>query len=76
MVESLSKSDKDEPNKIYCYSVRRNSETKSGGFGKQSPYNDNTERILRLTLYKELRDDIHLRFNFSAALRGWHHFVK
>nr|WP_180227125.1 DUF6037 family protein [Bacillus cereus] len=66
MVESLSKSDKDDPNKIYCYSVRRNSETKSGGFGERSPYNDNKARILRLTLYKELKDDIHLSFNFSA----------
>nr|WP_033707408.1 DUF6037 family protein [Bacillus mycoides] len=66
MVESLSKSDKDDPNKIYCYSVRRNSETKSGEFGKRSPYNDNKARILRLTLYNELKNDIHLSFNFSA----------
>ncbi|MDA2513258.1 DUF6037 family protein [Bacillus cereus] len=66
MVASLSKSDKDDPNKIYCYSVRRNSETKSGEFGERSPYNDNKARILRLTLYNELKDDIHLSFNFSA----------
>lgn len=66
MVESLSNSDKDDPNKIYCYSVRRNSETKSGRFGERSPYNDNKARILRPTLYNELKNDIHLSFNFSA----------
>ncbi|MGE6313697.1 DUF6037 family protein [Bacillus cereus] len=66
MVESLSNSDKDDPNKIYCYSVRRNSEKKSGRFGERSPYNDNKARILRPTLYNELKNDIHLSFNFSA----------
>ncbi|WP_413575415.1 DUF6037 family protein [Bacillus thuringiensis] len=66
MVESLSNSDKDDPNKIYCYSVRRNSETKSGRFGERSPYNDNKARILRPTLYNKLKNDIHLSFNFSA----------
>ncbi|SCN42069.1 DUF6037 family protein [Bacillus wiedmannii] len=34
MVESLSTSDKDNTNKIYCYSVRKNPEKPSGGYGE------------------------------------------
>lgn len=66
MVASLSESDRDDPNKIYCYSVKRNPEKSSGGYGKRSPYNDNKARILRPTLYEELRNEIHVSFRFSA----------
>lgn len=66
MIESLSTSDKDDPNKIYCYSVKRNAEKQSGGYGERSPYNDNKARILRPTLYKKLKTEIHVSFKFSA----------
>ena len=65
MVASLSESDRDDPNKIYCYSVKRNPEKSSGGYGKRSPYNDNKARILRPTLYEELRNE-NTCFRFSA----------
>nr|WP_041487982.1 DUF6037 family protein [Bacillus thuringiensis] len=66
IVESLSTSDKDDPNKIYCYSVQRNPEKQSGGYGERSPYNDNKARILRPTLYEKLKTEIHVSFKFSA----------
>ncbi len=66
MVASLSESDRDDPNKIYCYSVKRNPEKSSGGYGERSPYNDNKARILRPTLYEELKNEIHVSFRFSA----------
>ncbi|MES5896744.1 DUF6037 family protein [Bacillus cereus group sp. RP43] len=66
MVASLSESDRDDPNKIYCYSVKRNSVKSNGEYGERSPYNDNKARILRPTLYEKLKTEIHVSFNFSA----------
>ncbi|WP_269667549.1 DUF6037 family protein [Bacillus cereus] len=66
MVESLSTSDKDDPNKIYCYSVQRNPEKQSGGYGERSPYNDNKARLLRPALYEKFKNEIHVSFKFSA----------
>ncbi|PEX07129.1 hypothetical protein COD78_18115 [Bacillus cereus] len=66
MIASLSESDKDDPNKIYCYSVKRNSVKSNGEYGKRSPYNDNKARILRPTLYEKLKTEIHVSFNFST----------
>ncbi|PQQ47630.1 hypothetical protein C6A34_11935 (plasmid) [Bacillus thuringiensis] len=66
MITSLSECDKDDPNKIYCYSVKRNSVKSNGEYGKRSPYNDNKARILRPTLYEKLKTEIHVSFNFST----------
>lgn len=66
MIASLSESDKDDPNKIYCYSVKRNSIKSNCEYGKRSPYNDNKARILRPTLYEKLKTEIHVSFNFST----------
>lgn len=66
MVGSLSRSDKDDPNKIYCFAVRINPLKANGEYGKRSSYNDNKARILRRSLYDKLCDNKHLSFWFSA----------
>lgn len=46
MVNSLSQSDAEDPNKIYCFSVKR--------ICKRSPFNNNKARLLRPKLYKKI----------------------
>lgn len=60
MVESLSKSDSQDPRKIYCFSAKRNSNKRN-----RSQYNDNKTRILRPVLYSKLSDDPQVSFNYS-----------
>jgi hypothetical protein len=60
MVESLSKSDSQDPRKVYCFSAKRNSNK-----GHRSPYNDNKTRILRPLLYSKLSGDPKVSFNYS-----------
>ncbi|KGM94333.1 hypothetical protein FDC62_06070 [Clostridium botulinum] len=65
MVSSLCKSDSENPNKIYCYMVRRNSNKADGTPGQRSPYNDNVTRIRRPALYEKLHKDTSLSFCYS-----------
>ena len=65
MVSSLSKSDGDDPDKLYCYKVKRNPLKANGEPGERSLYNDNKTRILRGILYKKLSNDKHLSFCYS-----------
>ncbi|MFU0789115.1 MAG: Arp2/3 complex subunit [Virgibacillus proomii] len=65
MVSSLSKSDGDEPDKLYCYKVKRNPLKANGELGERSPYNDNKTRIRRRILYEKLSGDKHLSFCYS-----------
>jgi len=65
MVRSLSKSDSEDPEKIYCFKVKRDPKRKDGSPGQRSPYNDNKTRILRPALYQKLKDDHNLSFCFS-----------
>lgn len=60
MVESLSKSDSQDPRKIYCFSAKRNSNERN-----RSQYNDNKTRILRPLLYSKLSGDPKVSFNYS-----------
>ncbi|MBC3618738.1 hypothetical protein H8R01_15830 [Vibrio metschnikovii] len=60
MVESLSKSDSEDPRKVYCFSAKRNPND-----GNRSPYNDNKTRILRPILYSKLSGDPQVSFNYS-----------
>lgn len=69
MVHSLSTSDAEDPNKIYCYKVRRNPNKLDGTPGQRSPFNDNKTRILRPELYKKLHRDKTLSFCYSANPR-------
>ncbi len=60
MVASLSKSDSEDPNKTYCYKVKRNSLG-----NKRSQYNSNKTRILRPELFKKFEDDPGISFCYT-----------
>ena len=60
MVASLSRSDSEEPNKTYCYKVKRNSLG-----NKRSQYNSNKTRILRPELFKKFEDDPSISFCYT-----------
>ncbi|SDJ57926.1 DUF6037 family protein [Chryseobacterium jejuense] len=60
MVSSLSKSDSKDPNKIYCYTVKRNPDNK-----KRSPFNDNKTQLLRPTLYSKFKGERTISFCYS-----------
>lgn len=60
LVKSLSESDSENPNKIYCYSVRRNP-----GNGERSVFNDNKSRLLRPKLYAKFKKDKTVSFCYS-----------
>lgn len=70
MVHTLSKKDSEDPNKIYCFAVKRNPTTKDSITGvlkqqKRSAYNDNKTRMLRPSLYKRLGKDPTISFCYS-----------
>ena len=67
----LSRLDKEDESKVYCYAVRRNpiKTNLRTGESKQylrSIYNDNKTRILRCTLYEKLGSDYTISFCYSA----------
>lgn len=57
IVSSLSKSDSEDPDKIYCYTVTRK--------GNRSPYNDNKTKILRPNLYLKFKEDTTISFCYK-----------
>ncbi|WP_419776679.1 DUF6037 family protein [Malaciobacter marinus] len=61
MTNSLSKSDSQDPNKIYCFSIKRNPDTE-----KRTAFNDNKSRLLRPNLYKKFKDDQTVSFCYSS----------
>lgn len=70
MVHTLSKKDSEDPNKVYCFAVKRNPATKDSLTGelkqrKRSIYNDNKTRMLRPSLYKRLGKDHTISFCYS-----------
>ncbi|WP_394217539.1 DUF6037 family protein [Halobacillus trueperi] len=65
MVYSLSRSDSENPNKLYCYKVKRNPKRKNDSLGERSPYNDNKTRILRPELYEKLKNEKNISFCYS-----------
>lgn len=60
MNKSLSESDSEDPNKIYCYGVRRNPDN-----GTRSIFNDNKSRLLRPKLYEKFKGDNTVSFCYS-----------
>ncbi|MCY7787453.1 DUF6037 family protein [Bacillus inaquosorum] len=66
MVCSLNQSEAENPNKLYCYAVKRNPKKTDGTLGQRSPFNDNKTRLLRPELYKRLRNDTNLSFCYSV----------
>ena len=61
IVRSLSISDSEDPNKIYCIGVRRNPEGKF-----RSEFNSDKTKVLRKTLYDKFADDHSISFCYSA----------
>ena len=58
----IFKDSSENPNKIYCYKVKRNSKRADGTLRERSVYNDNKTRILRPELYEVLGIDKNLSF--------------
>jgi hypothetical protein len=61
MISSLSKSDSQNPNKLYCYDVRRNPEGQH-----RTPFNDNKTKLLRPNLYLTFENDPSISFCYST----------
>jgi len=64
MISSLSKSDSEDPDKIYCFSVRRNPNK-----GIRTPFNDNKSRLSRPKLYSKFEGEPTISFCFSKNNR-------
>lgn len=64
MSASLSRSDSEDPNKKYCFGVRRN----PIGYSR-SNFNDNKTRLLRPSLYNYFKDDETISFCFSSQVQ-------
>lgn len=65
LLKVLAKSDSEDPNKFFCYKIRRNPPRKDGSPGMRSEYNDNKTRLLRSKLYKKLGCDWSISFCYS-----------
>ena len=61
MVRSLSKSDSEDPKKIYCNKVRRNRDG-----GQRSEFNSDKTRLLRPMLFREFCNDKSISFCYYA----------
>lgn len=61
MVRSLSRSDAEDPNKIYCNKVRRNSDG-----GQRSEFNSDKTKLLRPSLFEHFRNDNSISFCYYA----------
>lgn len=60
MIASLSKIASEDPNKIYCFSVKRDAKG-----SKRSEFNGNKAHLLRSSLFKKYKDDIAISFCIS-----------
>ena len=60
MVQSLSKSDSEDPNKIYCTKVRRNPNR-----GQRSEFNSDKTKLLRPELFEHFRNNTEISFCYS-----------
>lgn len=57
MVRSLSKSDSEDPNKIYCNKVKRNADGRM-----RSPFNEDKTKLLRGSLFEHFRNEPNVSF--------------
>lgn len=64
MNQSLSESDSEDPQKIYCMSVSRKGKKKNGELIHRTPFNDNKTRLNRPSLYERIGDDTNISFNY------------
>lgn len=60
LVDSLSRSDAENPNKIYCYGVKRNSNG-----GQRSEFNSDKTKLLRPDLFRYFETDTSISFCYS-----------
>lgn len=60
MVMSLSISDSENPNKIYCYKIRRNPNG-----GKRSDFNSDKTKLLRPNLFRRFENEPSVSFCYS-----------
>ena len=65
MIKYLSESDSENPNKIYCYMVKRNPKKADGTSMTRSTFNDNKTKLLRPDLYNKLSKDKTISFCYS-----------
>lgn len=68
-VESLSRSDSEDPSKIYCYGARHNAFRVDGQRMKRSQFNGTKTEILRSDLYKVLGGDESISFLYTAEAK-------
>ena len=61
MIKSLSKSDSEDPNKVFCYKVRRNPKGQMRSF-----FNADKTKLLREPLFNYFKDDKTISFCYSA----------
>lgn len=61
MVRSLSRSDSEDPNKIYCNSVKRNPNG-----GRRSVFNADKTKLLRASLFEYFRNEPNISFCYYA----------
>lgn len=62
---SLNRSDSEDPNKLYCYMVKKNSVTKSGKQKLRTVFNSEKTKIFRPELYAKLKDEPQFSFYYS-----------
>lgn len=63
IISSLSKSDGEDPRKIYCFTVKRNPLNQ-----RRSVFNDNKTKLLRPALHSKFKDEITISFCYSKHL--------
>lgn len=61
MLSSLSLSDKEDPNKIYCIGVKRNPKGK-----RRTAFNEGKIKLLRVDLFNIFKDDETISFCYST----------
>ena len=59
MIASLSKIVSEDPNKIYCFAVKRDAKV-----SKRSEFNGNKAHMLRSSLFEKYKDDDRISFCF------------
>ncbi|ELB2162910.1 hypothetical protein QNZ85_004752 [Vibrio parahaemolyticus] len=60
IIKSLSESDSEDPDKVYCYGVRRNPNKE-----KRTVFNDNKTKLLRSKLHEKFQNDDSISFCYS-----------
>ena len=61
MVISLSKSDSEDPDKVFCFNIKRNPNG-----GRRTQYNSDKTKILRPNLFKFFSNDTNISFLYSS----------